>query len=103
MANWEYCPVVERTLGKAGGRWLFKDTEVPLYRLYECLASDWTVDDFAERFSVDVEQAAAALRYEADELHDYRLDYPDGVPWMRTDACQINGPKNAVWETCPGD
>lgn len=96
MANWQHCPAVERADEQDGGLWVFKGTDVPLYWLYESLADGKTVDDFAVRHRVDVELAAAALEYEADELHDYRLDYPDGVPWMRTDTRQLNGPKNAV-------
>ena len=58
MANWQNCPAVERDPAKSGGVWVFRDTDVPLYRLYETLASGATVDDFAERFGVAVEHAA---------------------------------------------
>ncbi len=101
MANWEHCPAVERDSAKAGGVWVFKGTNVPLYALYETLAAGATVDDFAERFGVGVELAAAALEYEADELHDYRLDYPQGVPFARVTNRPPGGPYNAIWITCP--
>ena len=102
MANWQHCPDVERTPGKAGGVWVFKGTEAPLYRLYECLASDGTVDDFAERFGVDVEQAAAALRYEADEFRDDLLIRPDG-PGEITPIPAIvpTGAEIPDWDNCP--
>lgn len=101
MANWEHCPAVERDSDKAGGVWVFRGTEAPLYALYETLASGATVNDFAERFGVGVEQAAAALEYEADELHDYRLDYPGRVPYARNRDADYDGPDDYLWRICP--
>ena len=101
MANWQHCPEVERTPGKAGSAWAFKGTEVPLHRLYECLASDGTVNDFAERFGVAAKRAAAVLEFEADDLHDYRLDYPGPVPFARNPHAHLNGPDDALWRNCP--
>ena len=98
MANWEHCPAVERD---PGGVWAFKDGRAPLHWLYECLAAGGTVDEFAERYAVDIEQAAAALRYEADELHDFRLDYPQGVPYMHVTDRPPGGAKNENMATCP--
>jgi len=78
MANWQHCPAVERANEQDGGLWVFKGTSVPLYALYETLADGGSVDDFADRFGVTVEQAAAALRYEAEEFRDDLLIRPDG-------------------------
>ena len=101
MANWQHCPAVERANEQNGGLWMFKGRSVPLYALYETLASGATVDDFAARHGLTVEQAAAVLRYEADELHDYRLDYPDGVPRMHNPESRPAGPDDAIWRACP--
>ena len=101
MANWTNCPVVELDTEQQGGLWVFKGTQVPLYRLYEHLATGATVDDFAERFGVDVEQAAGALEYEAYELHDYRLDYTGRVPYARNPDADRVGPDDAMWRACP--
>ncbi|MCY3691381.1 MAG: DUF433 domain-containing protein [Chloroflexota bacterium] len=101
MANWQHCPAVERASGQDGGLWMFKGTDVPLYHLYERLADGGTVDDFATRHGVDVEMAAAALEYEADELHDYRLDYAGRVPFARNiDPAHLR-PDNTLWGNCP--
>ena len=78
MANWQHCPAVERDAGKHGGLWVFKGTDVALYRMYESLASGMTVGDFAEGFNVGIELAAATLRYEAEEFRDDLLIRPDG-------------------------
>ena len=102
MANWEHCPSVERAPASAGGHWVFRGTDVALYALYEMLALGAMVDDFAARYpTVAIDQAAAALRYEADELHDFRLDYPQGVPFMEVTNRPQVGKQNAVWQTGP--
>ena len=101
MANWQKCPAVERDPAKSGGVWVFRDTDIPLYRLYETLASGATVDDFAERFGVAVEHAAGVLEYDADELHDYRLDYRGQVPYARATRVDDGGPDDFLWRNCP--
>ena len=102
MANWEHCPAVERSRGKDGGVWVFKGTDVPLYALYETLASDWTVGDFAHRQGVDVEQAAAALRYEADEFRDDLLIRPDGPGEIAPiSSVMPTGAEIPDWHDCP--
>ena len=101
MANWQHCPAVERHAQRNGGLWVFKGTDVPLYRLYESLASGMTVGDFAERFGVGIERVVEALRYEANELHDYRLNYPHGVSRMRNPEGRQTGRDDAIWKTCP--
>ena len=101
MANWEHCPAVERGAEGQGGLWVFKDTQVPLHALYETLASGATVVDFETRFGVAIRRVVEALRYEADELHDYRLNYPDGVSRMHNPESRQAGPDDAIWKTCP--
>ena len=100
MANWQHCPAVERDAGRHGGLWVFTGTDVPLYLLYEHLAAGGTVASFAEQRGVDPRQAASLLEYEADELHDYRLEFPDGVPWMNNPEGKAAGPDDTIWRTC---
>ena len=102
MANWQHCPEVERSSGEDGGLWVFKGTDVPLYRLYETLASDGTVDDFACRHGMDVEQAAAALRYEANEFRDDLLIRPDGPGEISPiSVITPTGEEVLNWYDCP--
>ena len=64
--DWETCPAVERNPGKMSGAWVFTGTRVPLYALFENLASGATVDEFVEWFpGVDEKQVRAALEHEA--------------------------------------
>lgn len=102
MANWEHCPEVERNSGKAGGVWVFRGTEAPLYELYETLAAGATVGDFAERFGVDVELPVATLRYEAEEFRNDLLIRPDG-PGEITPIPAIvpTGAEIPDWHNCP--
>ena len=100
MANWEHCPAVERARDGTASVWVFRGTDVPLHALYEHLASGATLVDFAGQFGLDVERAAAALEYEADELHDYRLDYSGPVPYARNSYADGYRPGDAVWRNC---
>ena len=62
--DWETCPAVERNPGKMSGAWVFTGTRVPLYALFENLASGATVDEFVEWFpGVDEKQVRAALEH----------------------------------------
>ena len=101
MANWENCQHVERVTGIANCVWVFKGTQVPLYALYETLASGATVNDFAGRFGVDIERVEATLLYEAEELHDYRLEHSGAVPYARNPNADRTSPDDAIWKTCP--
>ena len=103
MADWQRCPLVTRAPAENGGYWVFRGTDVPLHALYESLASGATIDDFAMRCpAVSPPVIAAILEYEADELHDFRLDCPQGVPFPRDRNRPTGGEEtNAIWQTCP--
>ena len=67
--DWENCPAVERKPGKISGAWAFTGTRVPVYALFENLASGATIDEFVEWFAgVDKPQVCAVLEHEAKAL-----------------------------------
>ncbi len=69
MTDWNTCSAVERTRGKASGAWVFSGTRIPLFALYENLASGATVQDFTEWFpGVEEQQVRAVLEHEAKAL-----------------------------------
>lgn len=69
MTIWNTCPAVEQVPGRAGGAWVFSGTRIPLFALYENLASGATVDEFVEWFpGVDEGQVRTVLRHEAHAL-----------------------------------
>lgn len=67
--DWETCPAVERNPGKISGAWAFTGTRVPVYALFENLASGATIDEFVKWFpGVDKQQVQAVLEHEAKAL-----------------------------------
>ena len=69
MTNWNNCPAVEQVPGRVSGAWVFSGTRIPLYTLYENLASGATVKEFVEWFpGVDERQVLAVLEFEANTL-----------------------------------
>ena len=60
---------MERNPRKISGAWAFTGTRVPVYALFENLASGATIEEFVEWFpDVDEQQVRAVLQYEADAL-----------------------------------
>ena len=69
MTNWNNCPAVERVPGRASGAWIFSGTRIPLFALYENLASGATIDEFVEWFpGVEEWQVREVLEHEAKAL-----------------------------------
>ena len=69
--DWETCSAVEREPGKISGAWAFSGTRVPVYALFENLASGATIDEFIEWFpGVDRQQVQAVLEHEAKALRE---------------------------------
>ena len=69
MTDWDACPAVERTPGKVSGAWVFAGTRLPLYALFENLASGATIDEFVEWFpGVEKQQVQGVLEHEAEAL-----------------------------------
>ena len=69
MTNWNTCSAVERVPGRVSGAWVFSGTRIPLFALYENLASGATIDEFVEWFpGVDEWQVRAVLEHEAKAL-----------------------------------
>ena len=69
--DWDTCPAVERKPGKISGAWAFTGARVPLYALFENLASGATIDEFVEWFpDVDRQQVQAVLEHEAKALRE---------------------------------
>ncbi len=67
--HWESCSAVERNPRKVSGAWTFTGTRVPVYALFENLASGATVEQFLEWFpGVEERQVREVLEYEAKTL-----------------------------------
>ena len=69
MTNWTACPAIERAPGKTSGAWAFAGTRVPVYALFEHLASGATVTEFLEWYpEVQEWQVRAVLDHEVEYL-----------------------------------
>lgn len=69
MLDWAQCPAVERTPGKVGGAWVFKNTRVPVKALFENLEAGARVDDFLAWFpGVQRQQLEAVLAHAEKSL-----------------------------------
>ena len=69
MPNWDECDAVERHPDKVSGAWIFRETRVPLYALFENLRDGATVDQFLEWFpGVDRWKVQAVLDHELKAL-----------------------------------
>ncbi len=64
MLDWTECSAVERTAGKVGGAWLFKNTRVPVKALFENIEGGATVQEFLDWFpGVTRAQVAAVIEH----------------------------------------
>ena len=74
MIDWSKCPGVEQIPGKVSGAWVFKDTRLPLYVLFDNLAGGATIYDFIEWFGgVEESEVSAVLEFAAQELRADRV------------------------------
>jgi len=64
MLDWSECSSVERVPGRVGGAWVFKDTRLTVYTLFENLEAGATVDEFLAWYEgVTREQVIEVLRH----------------------------------------
>ena len=69
MIDWSKCPGVEQIPGKVSGAWLFTDTRLPVYALFENLEAGATVGEFMEWFQMEEKwKIRAVLQHVADSL-----------------------------------
>jgi uncharacterized protein (DUF433 family) len=67
MANldWSQCSAVESVPGRLGGAWVFRDTRMPVYAVFENLEAGATIDEIIDQFDVTREQIQAVLTFAA--------------------------------------
>ncbi|HQZ81857.1 MAG TPA: DUF433 domain-containing protein [Pyrinomonadaceae bacterium] len=71
MAHLSYEKAIERNSAKLSGKWVFRDTRVPISALFENLKDGVSIDEFLEWFpGVKREQIIAVLDHEIDELKE---------------------------------
>ena len=60
--DWSQCPAVESIPGKCGGRWLLRDTRIPVQLVFENLAN-MSISEFVEDYDVAREDIEAVLQF----------------------------------------
>jgi uncharacterized protein (DUF433 family) len=66
--DWSQCPAVESVPGRLGGAWVFRDTRMPVYAVFENLEAGATIDEIIDQFDVTREQIQAVLNFAARSL-----------------------------------
>jgi len=68
VLDWSKCPEVESVPGRLGGAWVFRDTRMPVYAVFENLEAGATIDEIIEQFDITREQITAVLQFAARSL-----------------------------------
>jgi uncharacterized protein (DUF433 family) len=63
--DWAQCVAVESVPGRLGGAWVFRDTRMPVYAVFENLEAGATIDEIMDQFDVTREQIQAVLAFAA--------------------------------------
>jgi len=63
--DWSQCPAVESVPGKLGGKWVFRDTRMPISAVFVNFAAGATIDEIIEQFDISREEIEAVLEFAA--------------------------------------
>ena len=104
MTNWSKCPAVESVPGRVSGNWVFKETRLPVYALFENLAEGATIHDFIEWFDGAEESEVKAvlehvvqdLRAKVSDAHPVSIMGHQGSCDASSSAMMSKGPENAA-------
>jgi uncharacterized protein (DUF433 family) len=66
--DWSQCAAVESVPGRLGGAWVFRDTRMPVYAVFENLEAGATIDEIIDQFDLTREQIQAVLEFAARSL-----------------------------------
>ena len=73
--GWADCQEVERVPGRMSGAWVFRNTRIPLYTLFENLAEGATINEIASWFEgLTVEQLSRVLDHQTRMLTEDRIE-----------------------------
>ena len=71
MIDWSTCPGVESVPDRHSGDWVFTDSRLPVYALFENLAGGATVAEFMDWFHpVDESKVRAVFQHVAESLRN---------------------------------
>ena len=67
MIDWSQCPEVESVPGKLGGKWVFKNSRLPISVLFGNLALGATIHEVVDWYDIDEKQLVAVLDFLAEQ------------------------------------
>ena len=75
LLGWQDCPAVERIAGRMSGAWVFKNTRIPLYTIFENLQEGASVADIASWFQgLTEDQINQVLEHQVRMLREDRIE-----------------------------
>lgn len=63
--DWSQCPAVESVPGRLGGKWVFRDTRMPISAVFLNFAAGATIDEIIEQFDISRAEIEAILEFAA--------------------------------------
>ncbi|MFN0100541.1 MAG: DUF433 domain-containing protein [Bryobacteraceae bacterium] len=77
--DWSQCPAVESVPGKVSGAWVFKDTRMPVFLVFENIELGASIEEIMEWHHLNREQIVAVLEFAARSL-DATVPYRSLIP-----------------------
>ena len=68
VLDWSQCPAVESVPGKVSGAWVFQDTRLPVYVVFENLEAGATIDEITDWFHISRDKIVTVLKFAASSL-----------------------------------
>ena len=68
ILDWSKCAAVASVPGRLNGAWVFRDTRMPVFAVFENLEAGASVEEIIEQFDVTREQINAVLEFVARSL-----------------------------------
>ena len=69
---WGTCSEVEAIPGKCAGRWIFTNSRLPIYLLFDYLAGGYNIDDFCNTWDAERSQVVKLLAHMSQSLEQER-------------------------------
>jgi uncharacterized protein (DUF433 family) len=66
--DWSQCPAVESVPERLGGAWVFRNTRMPVYAVFENLEAGASIEEIIEQFDITREQISTVLEFAARSL-----------------------------------
>ncbi|HEY0795377.1 MAG TPA: DUF433 domain-containing protein [Acidisarcina sp.] len=66
--DWSQCSAIESVPGRLGGAWVFRNTRMPVYAVFENLEAGATIEEIIDQFDITREEIQSVLEFAARSL-----------------------------------